>query len=143
MFDKLRQELGVDGETLFTIVKCPHLLLLSKLILLDCREAIGAHVPLVDWWALRLIGVYQNLFEERTATLTSLSASLIEKRTLYDLLFNSLHASICICKNNLSLNSSQRILRSIARKVFVDELRRARVQVCIIRSNVHGCVEAI
>ena len=36
--EKLRAIMSLDGESLFSIVKCVHLLLLAKVILLDLHE---------------------------------------------------------------------------------------------------------
>ena len=39
--EKLRLVMSLDGESLFSIAKCVHLLLLAKVILLDLHENFG------------------------------------------------------------------------------------------------------
>lgn len=73
----------MDGETLFQIVKCPHLLLLSKLIFLDNYEKISAKNKLSGWWTLRLIFLYQQLFEERSSTLKEKFETIMKEMNLF------------------------------------------------------------
>lgn len=71
--------MNLDGETLFQIVKCPHLLLLSKLIFLDNYDKISAINKLSSWWTLRLIFLYQQLFEEKSSTLKEKVETIIKE----------------------------------------------------------------
>ena len=86
MQEKCRSNLMLDGETVYSVVKCSHLLLLAKVLLIDLVEkleqTLSSSSPsfgLLKWFSLRLAFLYQQCFEERSATLTKLSLEYIEQ----------------------------------------------------------------
>ncbi|RMZ93324.1 tetratricopeptide repeat 27, partial [Brachionus plicatilis] len=91
-----RALLNLDGETLFQTVKCSHLLLLSKLIFLDHYEKITDKSKLSCWWSLRLIFLYQQLFEEKSSTLKEMFEKILLKMNE----FFDLQSDICLLKTH-------------------------------------------
>lgn len=80
--EKLRTTLTSNGEYVKTIVKCIHFLLFAKVVLVDCASQFQA-IPFINWWSLRVIYLYQQLFDERTQTLSDQALGLISDLSEY------------------------------------------------------------
>lgn len=75
--EKLRLFMSANGEYVIPSVKCIHFLVFARFVLIDFVNQFQA-VPLINWWSLRTIYLYQQLFEERPETLSVKSLQLID-----------------------------------------------------------------
>jgi hypothetical protein len=83
LVEKLESLLSIDGETVYSTFSNLHLFFIAKLILIDFAEEFHQKIEFIDWWSMRAIYVYQQLFEERLSTLTIRVFKLIESLEEY------------------------------------------------------------
>lgn len=78
LIEKLESLLSIDGETIYSTFKNLQFFLIAKVILIDLVDNLYEKVEFINWWSMRAIYIYQQLFEERLSTLTVRVFNLIE-----------------------------------------------------------------
>lgn len=99
----MRELSSMDGESLFPVVKCIHLLMIAQLVFLEVNNDVFKDIKVnlnfflnnftfksvkliklkfSNWWSLRTIYLYQQLIEERSATLSKMATSILKDCTL-------------------------------------------------------------
>uniref|UniRef100_A0A668AVN8 Tetratricopeptide repeat protein 27 n=1 Tax=Myripristis murdjan TaxID=586833 RepID=A0A668AVN8_9TELE len=91
--EALHRSILIDGESVYSLVANPFLLLLARVILINCSSKMDS-LQLLPWWTLRYINLHQQILEECSPQLLSLAHSSMEK----------------VCKNQDSLFVDQRNL---------------------------------
>lgn len=75
--EAIHSSLLLDGESVYTLVSNPFLLLLSRVILTQCSSRMD-HLQLLPWWTLRYIKLHQQILEATSPQLFSLAQSSIQ-----------------------------------------------------------------
>ncbi|XP_056903587.1 tetratricopeptide repeat protein 27 isoform X2 [Takifugu flavidus] len=75
--EALRSHLLLDGESVYTLVANPFLLLLARVILVKCSSRMLS-LQLVPWWTLRYISLHQQILEDCSPQLHSLAQSSMD-----------------------------------------------------------------
>ncbi|XP_008320682.1 tetratricopeptide repeat protein 27 [Cynoglossus semilaevis] len=68
----------LDGESVYSLVANPFLLLLARIILTKCSSEMES-LQLLPWWTLRYINLHQQILEARSPQLLSLAKSSVDK----------------------------------------------------------------
>ncbi|KAL0964405.1 hypothetical protein UPYG_G00323400 [Umbra pygmaea] len=77
----------LDGESVYSLVGNPFLLLLARVLLVHCSAELHS-LQLLPWWTLRYVSLHQQVLEERSPQLLSLAHSSMEKVMMYEPLFS-------------------------------------------------------
>nr|XP_019953123.1 PREDICTED: tetratricopeptide repeat protein 27 [Paralichthys olivaceus] len=78
LVDAIHSSLLLDGESVYTLVANPLLLLLASIILTKCSSEMES-LQLLPWWTLRYINLHQQILEARSPQLLELAQSTMEK----------------------------------------------------------------
>ncbi|CAN9500122.1 unnamed protein product [Ophioblennius macclurei] len=76
--EAIHSSLLLDGESVYTLVSNPFLLLLSRVVLTKCSSKMDS-LQLLPWWTLRYIKLHQQILEATSPQLFSLAQSSIAK----------------------------------------------------------------
>uniref|UniRef100_A0A668AGD3 Tetratricopeptide repeat protein 27 n=1 Tax=Myripristis murdjan TaxID=586833 RepID=A0A668AGD3_9TELE len=72
----------IDGESVYSLVANPFLLLLARVILINCSSKMDS-LQLLPWWTLRYINLHQQILEECSPQLLSLAHSMLKHESLF------------------------------------------------------------
>ncbi|XP_037638803.1 tetratricopeptide repeat protein 27 [Sebastes umbrosus] len=76
--ESIHSSLLLDGESVYSLVANPFLLLLARVILTKCSSKMDS-LQLLSWWTLRYISLHQQILEACSPQLLSLAHSCIDK----------------------------------------------------------------
>ncbi|KAF7704853.1 hypothetical protein HF521_021925 [Silurus meridionalis] len=74
----LLSSLVLDGESVYSLLSNPFLLLVAQVLLVSCAEKMD-NLQLLPWWTLRYVALHQQVLEEKSPQLYSLAKSSVEK----------------------------------------------------------------
>uniref|UniRef100_A0A8C9ZWN9 Tetratricopeptide repeat protein 27 n=1 Tax=Sander lucioperca TaxID=283035 RepID=A0A8C9ZWN9_SANLU len=78
LVEAIHSSLLLDGESVYSLVANPFLLLLARVILNKCCSKMDS-LQLLPWWTLRYINLHQQILEARSPQLLNLAHSSIDK----------------------------------------------------------------
>ncbi|KAL4641124.1 tetratricopeptide repeat protein 27 isoform X1 [Arapaima gigas] len=120
--------LVLDGESVYTLVCNPFLLLLARVLLVSCGQKLQSF-ELLPWWTLRYAGLHQQLLEERSPQLLALSRICIDKVMKSETLFaNDAHCNHAIL---FHLESGYNCLTYYEYREAKEHFQRARELSCL------------
>ncbi|XP_075932796.1 tetratricopeptide repeat protein 27 isoform X2 [Anarhichas minor] len=76
--EAIHSSLLLDGESVYSLVANPFLLLLARVILTKCSSKMDS-LQLLPWWTLRYVSLHQQILESRSPQLLDLAQSSIDK----------------------------------------------------------------
>lgn len=74
----IHSSLLLDGESVYSLVANPLLLLLAKVILTKCASKMDS-LQLLPWWTLRYVNLHQQILEARSPQLLNVAQSSMDK----------------------------------------------------------------
>ncbi|XP_054456556.1 tetratricopeptide repeat protein 27 [Anoplopoma fimbria] len=78
LVEAIHSSLLLDGESVYSLVANPFLLLLARVILTKCSSKMES-LQLLPWWTLRYVSLHQQILEARSPQLLQLAQSSIDK----------------------------------------------------------------
>lgn len=78
LVEAIHSSLLLDGESVYSLVANPFLLLLARVILIKCSSKMDS-LQLLPWWTLRYINLHQQILEARSPQLFNLAQSSMDK----------------------------------------------------------------
>ncbi|KAM4600061.1 tetratricopeptide repeat protein 27 isoform 1-T1 [Fundulus diaphanus] len=78
LMDAIHSSLLLDGESVYSLVVNPFLLLLARVILTKCSAKMES-LQLLPWWTLRYVNLHQQILEARSPELLSLAQCSMDK----------------------------------------------------------------
>ncbi|XP_032397890.1 tetratricopeptide repeat protein 27 isoform X1 [Etheostoma spectabile] len=94
LVEAIHSSLLLDGESVYSLVANPFLLLLARVILNKCCSKMDS-LQLLPWWTLRYINLHQQILEARSPQLLNLAHSSIAKVLTCPTLFSE-HRNLAI-----------------------------------------------
>ncbi|KAM9804386.1 tetratricopeptide repeat protein 27 [Neosynchiropus ocellatus] len=76
--DSVLSSLLLDGESVYSLVSNPALLLLARVVLTKCSHLLE-DLQLLPWWTVRYVSLHQQILEARSQQLFSLAQSSIQE----------------------------------------------------------------
>ncbi|XP_067332050.1 tetratricopeptide repeat protein 27 isoform X2 [Channa argus] len=77
LLETVHSSLLLDGESLYSLVANPFLLLLARVILTKCSSKMDS-LQLLPFWTLRYVGLHQQILEARSQQLLNLAHSSMD-----------------------------------------------------------------
>ncbi|XP_061914968.1 LOW QUALITY PROTEIN: tetratricopeptide repeat protein 27 [Entelurus aequoreus] len=87
MVESIHSCLLLDGESVYSLVANPFLLLLARVILTKCSSKMSS-LQLLPWWTLRYINLHQQILEACSQQLLNLALTSMEEVLKYKGLFS-------------------------------------------------------
>ncbi|XP_061546882.1 tetratricopeptide repeat protein 27 isoform X2 [Phycodurus eques] len=87
MVEAIHSCLVLDGESVYSLVANPFLLLLVRVILTKCSSKME-RLQLLPWWTLRYVNIHQQILEECSQQLLNLGLMSMEKVLKCESLFS-------------------------------------------------------
>ncbi|XP_061767076.1 tetratricopeptide repeat protein 27 [Nerophis ophidion] len=87
MVESIHSCLLLDGESVYSLVANPFLLLLARVILTKCSSKMSS-LQLLPWWTLRYINLHQQILEACSQQLLNLALTSMEEVLKYKSLFS-------------------------------------------------------
>ncbi|KAG7462557.1 hypothetical protein MATL_G00186080 [Megalops atlanticus] len=78
----------LDGESVYSLVSNPFLLLMARVLLVTCADKLESF-QLLPWWTLRYVTLHQQVLEERSPELLTLARCSMERVLKLESLFTS------------------------------------------------------
>ncbi|XP_076852569.1 uncharacterized protein LOC143506837 [Brachyhypopomus gauderio] len=126
----------LDGECVYSLVLNPFLLLVARVLLVNCATKLE-HLQLLPWWTLRYTALHQQILEERSPQLFSLAKSCMDKVCMReDLLSDGAHRNLALL---FHLECSYACLTYYEYRKAKDHLQKAR-QLSGLEINMTGAL---
>uniref|UniRef100_A0A7N6A1N5 Tetratricopeptide repeat protein 27 n=1 Tax=Anabas testudineus TaxID=64144 RepID=A0A7N6A1N5_ANATE len=81
LFETIHSSLLLDGESVYSLVTNPFLLLLARVILTKCSSKMDS-LQLLPWWTLRYVSLHQQILEAHSPQLLDLAHSMLKCQTV-------------------------------------------------------------
>ncbi|XP_041803517.1 tetratricopeptide repeat protein 27 isoform X2 [Chelmon rostratus] len=78
LVEEIHSSLLLDGESVYSLVANPFLLLLARVILTKCSSKMSS-LQLLPWWILRYVSLHQQILEACSLQLLNLAHSSMDK----------------------------------------------------------------
>lgn len=91
----LLSSLLLDGESVYSLVANPLLLLLARVLLVNCAAKLE-NLQMLPWWTLRYVALHQQVLEEKSPQLFDLAKSCMEKVCKHEVFSSRTHQNLAV-----------------------------------------------